>query len=109
VGRKKERNMTKEEAIKLADSRFWEGMTPRERATFQLFEDRLCMPLDVFHEALEEALGRPVFTHELGLNREGIQAELHGEAKRPTMQEIIDLIPADKRVIVVSVGKQDSQ
>jgi hypothetical protein len=60
----KERSLTKDEAVALADSKFWEKLTPRERAEFQLQEDRLCMPFAIFHEAVEIALGRPVFTHE---------------------------------------------
>ena len=52
--------MTEAEAITLADSKFWETMTMRERAVFQMFESRLCMPFSVFHEAMEATLGRPV-------------------------------------------------
>lgn len=88
--------MTKEQAM----SRFWEGMNYRERAMFQLFEPLLCMPFNVFHEAVEKALHRPVYTHEFGLNWAGLQAEIHGEQSSPTLEEIINLIPADKRVIV---------
>ena len=94
--------MTREQAIKLAESRWWEGMPPKDIATFQLHEERLCMPFDVFHEALEKAIGRPVFTHERGLDAEGIKRELLGDRPAPTMEEIIALIPADKRVIVVA-------
>jgi len=95
--------MTKEEAIKLAESGFWETMTDRERATFQLFEDRLCMPFGVFHAAIEKTLGRPVYTHEFGLDRVGLQRELLGDRPTPTIEDILNLIPADKRVVVVTV------
>lgn len=54
----------------------------------------------MFHEAVEKALGRPVWTHEFGLNWDGLKKELMGEAPAPTMQEIIDLIPEEKRIIV---------
>ena len=77
-------------------------MPAKDIATFQLHEERLCMPFDVFHEALEKAIGRPVFTHELGLDAEGIKRELLGDRPAPTLEEIIALIPADKRVIVVA-------
>ena len=60
--------MTREQAIELAESKFWESMSFRERATFQLFEEKMCMPFDVFHEAIVKTLGRPVWTHEFGLN-----------------------------------------
>ena len=91
--------MTEKQAIALYDSRFWETMTFQQRAEFQLYEDRLCMPMDVFQEALEQALGRGVWTHELAF-RDTLKAELRGERPAPTMQEIVDLIPADKRVLI---------
>ncbi|MCJ7483909.1 MAG: hypothetical protein MUO31_13200 [Thermodesulfovibrionales bacterium] len=94
--------MTKEEAITLAGSGFWEHLTSEEIAKFQLFEDKLCMPFGVFHQAIEEALGRPVYTHEFGLNREGLEKELIGEAEPPTLQEIMELIPEEKRIIIVT-------
>lgn len=92
--------MTKEQAIALYESKFWEPLTYRERATFQLFEELLCMPFGVFHEAMEKTLGRPVFTHEFGLNYEGLKSELIGEKPAPTMDEIIALIPEEKRIIL---------
>jgi hypothetical protein len=94
--------MTQDEAIALYESGFWESMSYRDRAVFQMFEERLCMPFGVFHEAIEKALGRPVFTHEFGLNREGLQRELMGEAPAPTFAEVMNLIPAEKRLIVVA-------
>jgi hypothetical protein len=93
--------MTKDQAIALYDSKFWEEMTYEQRARFQLFEERLCMPFGVFHEAVEKALGRPVWTHEFGLNSDGLRRELLGETAAPSMQEMIDLIPAEKRIIIV--------
>lgn len=93
--------MDKEHAIKLYESKFWEPMTYRERAMFQMFEPLLCMPFGVFHEAIEKALGRPVFTHEFGLNHEGLKKELIGEAPAPSMEDIINLIPEDKRIVLL--------
>lgn len=93
--------MTEAQAIELANSKFWERMTHAEIAKFQMFEERLCMPFNVFHEALEKTLGRPVWTHEFGLNLDGLKKELLGEAPAPTFADIVNLIPEDKRVIVV--------
>jgi len=92
--------MTKDEAVALFDSKFWEPMSYRDRAVFQMFEGRLCMPFDVFHEAVEKSLGRPVFTHEFGLNHEGLQKELMGKAAAPTFEQIIELIPQEKRIVI---------
>lgn len=93
--------MTSDEAKKLAKTDFWKAMSYRDRAVFQLFEDMLCMPFPVFHEAIEKTLGRPVWTHEFGLNRDGLQRELMGEQPTPTMDEIMALIPNDKRIVIV--------
>lgn len=92
--------MTREQAIALAGSHFWETMTPSEIVRFQLFEELLCMPFDVFHKAIEEALGRPVFTHEFAFD--GLKKEFLGEKAPPTFAEIMDLIPADKRIVLVT-------
>ena len=94
--------MTEKQAIALAESKFWEKMSFKERAVFQMNERLLCMPFDVFHEAVEKTLGRPVFTHEFGLNAEGIRKELNG-GKTPTFEEIMNLIPEEKRVIILEV------
>jgi hypothetical protein len=94
--------MTFTQAIKLHDSGFWKAMSYRDRAMFQLFEDKLCMPWPVFHEAMCKALDRPVYTHEFGLNREGLQKELLGELPAPSLEEILDLIPQEIRVALIS-------
>lgn len=92
--------ISKEEAEKLHDSKFWEGMDYKQRAMFQMFTRKLCMPFSVFHEAMEKTLNRSIFTHEFGLNYDGLIKELLGEKPAPTLQEIIELIPAEKLVII---------
>ena len=92
--------MTKEQAIALGESKFWEGMTHRQIAEFQMCEKKLCMPFSVFHEAVEKTLGRPVFTHEFGLNYQGLKDELFNGKATPTLEDIINLIPEEKRIIV---------
>lgn len=94
------KQLTKEQAIAFCENRLYEGMTARQIAEFQMEQDRLCMPFDVFHKAITEALGRPVYTHEFGLNREGLLKELRGEKEPPTLEEIINLIPEDKRILI---------
>jgi hypothetical protein len=54
----------REDAIALSKSGFWKEMTLEAIVRFQLFEDLLCMPFNVFHEAVEKVLGRSVWTHE---------------------------------------------
>jgi len=89
------REITKERAIKLANSEFWEKLTYRERAIFQLSHRLLCMPFSVFHEAVEKALGRPVFTHEFA-RPDLLMEELIGLKEAPTFQDIVDLLPKNK-------------
>lgn len=91
----------KEAAIALSETNWWEQCDHREIARRQLFTTELCCPFDVFHEAVEKSLGRPVWTHEFGLNYDGICREFLGEQQPPTLQEIVDLIPEEKRVLVV--------
>lgn len=95
------KSIGKAEAIRLFDSGWWKDKTDREIAVFQMFTEELAVPFGRFQEAMEKALGRPVWTHELGLNWEGLAAELMGDKPAPTMQEIIELIPKDKRLIIV--------
>ena len=94
--------MTTEEAITLAESKFWEPLSYYDRAIFQLFENKLCMPFGVFHEAMEKALGRPVYTHEFSSEgNERLKREILGEKSEPTMAEIINLIPPEKRILIL--------
>lgn len=95
------KEITESEARALAASGFWLTISPREIATFQMETWRLCMPFKIFHEALEKALGRPVFTHERGLNYEGLRQELRGERPTPSFADILNLIPREKRILVM--------
>jgi hypothetical protein len=94
--------LTKDQAIAFYDSRAWEPMDYVSRAKFQMLQPLLCMPFTVFHEAIEKTLGRPVWTHEFGLNESGLKEELFHGAPHPSMQDIINLIPEDKRVVIFS-------
>ena len=87
-------------AIALAESGWWHGQPARELAKFQLMTRELCMPFEVFRDALEAALGRPVWIHELGFNLEAIVQELFGERDAPSLDEILALLPASKRCVV---------
>lgn len=92
--------LTKEQAIKLYETGAWKEMSLKQRAEFQMLQGKLCMPFDVFHEAIEKTLGRPVYTHKFGMNRDGLMAELFEGKEPPTLQEIIEMIPSEKRIIV---------
>ena len=96
----------RDKAIELAKTQWWVGLPPWRVAMFQMLTDELCMPFDKFHEAVEQTLGRPVFTREFGLNWDGIMSELTGNKPATTMDEILNLIPKDKRVVVFVKGRK---
>jgi hypothetical protein len=79
----------KENAIALYATHWWEDKTAREIVEFQLFTAELAMPFDKFQQAMEEALNRPVFTHEFGLNFEGLVKEFLGEIPTPSFAQIV--------------------
>lgn len=95
------KQLTMDEAIALFESGEWKNWTSQQRAVFQIVQHKLCMPFGEFHKAVEQTLGRPVYTHEFGLNREALQRELAGTAGAPSMEEIIALLPADKTILLV--------
>lgn len=92
----------KEKALELYGSGWWKEKTAKEVAVFQMTTNEPCMPFGDFHEALEKALGRPVWTHELAMNRDGIMEELLNGKPAPSMEEIIGLIPKEKLMVVVA-------
>ena len=82
------------------ENKWWESSDPFEVAWGQLNEPALIMYFGKFHEAIEKALGRPVYTHEFGLNAEGLKEEMQGKRPAPSLNEIIEMIPEEKRVVV---------
>ena len=101
--------MNTEQAIALAKTKWWEGLPSRDVAVFQLNTRLLCMNFPEFHKAVEEALGRPVWTHEFA-HPKHLLDELYGNLPRPSMEDIINLIPEEKRLIVrVSTMTSDSE
>ena len=92
--------MTKEEAIEMGESGWWIGKSPAEIVAFQLYENKLCMPFDTYQEAIEAVLGRPVWTHEFAFP-DNLRREFEGKCDAAGMQQSLDLIPADKLVVIV--------
>jgi hypothetical protein len=56
--------LNEDEAIEIERSGVWKWWTNRERLMFQMSQDNLCMPFEVFHKATEVVLGRPVLIDE---------------------------------------------
>jgi len=95
--------VTREQAIAMSETGWWEDLPDSAVVAFQLFESRLCMPFSEFHKRLEGCLGRPVFTHEMASsNIQHLYDEFRGLRPKATIQEIMNLIPENKRIIIVS-------
>jgi len=94
------KQLTKEQAIAFSESESYKGMSYQEIAEFQINQEKLCMPFGVFHEAIEKTINRPVFTHEFGLNAEGIKAEVMEGKEPPNFEDIINLIPQGKLIAI---------
>lgn len=91
--------LTQEQAIRLYQSGEWKDWTDDEVVKVQLFQDRLCIPFDHFHQAIEKVLDRPVWTHEFAF-RDNLIAEYQKERPAPTFEDILNLIPKDKLIVV---------
>lgn len=91
--------LTQEQAIELYNSGVYKDWTHEQIVRFQLFQNLLCVPFAKFHEAIESVLGRSVWTHEFA-NKESIIKEYLGVKDPPTMEEIINMIPEEKRLLV---------
>ncbi len=90
----------RENAIKMAATGWWKGMDAKKVFEFQMRTKELCMDFGEFHRIVEAALGRPVWTHEFGLNWDGLLDEFYGKSEPPSMQEIMELIPEEKRIVI---------
>jgi hypothetical protein len=101
-----QQSIGRDRAIALWQSEWWVGRGAREIARFQLFTRELCMPFQLFHQALAEALGRLVFIHELGFNTDGIIHEFIGEADPPTLDEILALFPSGRPSMTIEAAEQ---
>ena len=61
---------------------------PADLGAFQLFQDTLCVPFDVFHRCIEITLGRPVWTHEFA-DMQRLRDEYLGKRPTATMADIL--------------------
>lgn len=91
--------LSKEQAIKFHESALHEQWTHEQVVRFQLFQDKLCMPFSRFHEAISEVLGRDIMTHEFARS-DYLREEYLGVRAMPTIEEVMEQIPEDKRMII---------
>jgi hypothetical protein len=76
------RQFCEDYAKDIYESELWKEWDSKEIVKIQLFQDRLCVPFDVFHKAVEEVFGRPVWTHEFAF-AEKLRREYLGEREPP--------------------------
>ena len=81
------KQLSKEEAIEFYESGTWKNMPDYEKVKLQLYQERLCMPFDVFHAAVEAALGHSVFTHEFA-EIDKIRAEFERVQKSDKIKQV---------------------
>lgn len=93
------KQLSEQEAIEMFESGIWRGWTDEQIVRFQLFQDRLCVDFSCFHKAISNVLNRPVYSHEFAFIDE-IKKEYLGVKDAPTFDEIMNLIPEEKRIIV---------
>lgn len=98
--------LSREQAIQLAETEWWKRATSEQIVAFQLYESKLCMDFGAFHAAVEEVLGRSVWTHEFA-HPEQLQEEFEGKRPPATFAEIMALIPEDKRVLIGLVDDEE--
>jgi len=94
------KQLTKKQAEELGKSGVWETWSDEEVVKVQLFQKRHCVGIPKFSAALSKILGRPVLTHEIAYNIEGLQNEYLKKAPAPTMDEILNLVPKKRRILV---------
>lgn len=72
------KQLTKEDAKIFNWAGKWREMSLEERATFQMSQNHLCMPVKVFFTALSRSLGRAVSVEEYAFQKEGLVLEIAG-------------------------------
>lgn len=97
--------LTREEAIELHDSGKWVEWPDDAIAVYQLTQQYLAIPWGRFHEAVEAAIGRPVWTHEF-VDSEHLLSEYIGVTPQRSMADIMqlmqDLAGPDKEIITIN-------
>ena len=78
--------ISQETALRIIDTKWWEGLEPRDLAEIQFGQRLLCVPLHILQLALEKALRRSVWTHEF-MDMKALRQELRGERAAPTHEE----------------------
>ena len=76
-------------------------MTPEERIEEFRSWDRAEIAFPKIHQRIEELVGRPVWTHEMGTSGMAYLEHEIRTGERPSMEGVLAKLPHDKPVIVV--------
>jgi hypothetical protein len=80
--------ISREQAIKLAESEWWKKLSPKEAVLRQLNVDTIIMPYPLFHKMVEKVLNRPVLPCEFG-NPRALINEINGEKPSRSEREVL--------------------
>jgi len=85
-------------------------MTPSEREKEFRSWEKAEIEFDKIHQRLEELVGRPVWTHEFGLNWEGLIQEAKDRPCKLDMNKVMEsLVATGKPVIGVVLPNEDKE
>ena len=101
----KRNQFTKEEAVAYAKSSEWKNLTDEQIFLLQMHQQFVCVDWSEFRRATEEVLGRGVYTHEFASPELLLQE--HEGAPAPTLEEIIDMIPKEKLVMIAPPREEE--
>ncbi len=95
------KHFTSKEALAFCESKEWENWTDEQLVRLQLFQDKLCIPFKRYHEAISNVLNRSIYTHEFAFP-ELLIKEYLGDKEPPSFEEILNLIPEEKRLVIIT-------
>lgn len=89
---------TEAQAIAIYNSGIWQDMTEKQICDMQLLQDRLCVPLDILHDAMNVCLGRPITNLELLTQRSELTREYILKNGKPSCEDVMALL-IDNQII----------
>lgn len=98
----KDNQFSKEQAIRIGQSEVWEYWNNKQILRFQLFQEKLAVPGDRFHKAVEMFLRRPILQGELTVLYDTIVGKYLESHTMPLLKELMEMIPVEKRNHIIS-------
>ncbi len=86
--------LTRDQAIAFSREVNWSSWSDDKIVKFQLFQTLSCVGFDRYHEAIENVLGRPVYIHELGIERETLIADYLERRPAPSNEDLLKDLPS---------------